>query len=252
MVKRKIVQIDEDLCNGCGECVPNCHEGALQIIDGKAKLVSEVYCDGLGNCLGHCPQDAITIVEKDVEDFDFEETNRHLRKLGREELEKNPLESHLNELKPDLPCGCPGSMVRDLRENNMNDRSLDIDQVSELKQWPVQIHLLPPNAPYFQDSDLLVVADCVGFAYPNLHTKMIKGKSIAVGCPKLDDLEAYKDKIKSIVRYNNLKSITVAIMEVPCCTGLYHIVKEVVEKNGKDIPVFQKIVSISGEVNEEC
>jgi len=246
MAKRKIVEIEEENCNGCGECIPNCHEGALQIIDGKAKLVDEVYCDGLGNCLGHCPQDAIKIVEKDVEDFDYKATNEHLKSMGREELKENPLEESIKD-KPDLPCGCPGTMVQDLREDKKEDSYNMPKQKSELKQWPIQLHLLPPNASFFNDSDLLIAADCTGFAYPNIHSRLLKGKSVVIGCPKLDDLDTYKDRIKGIIEHNNLKSITVAIMEVPCCYGMYQIVEEAIEESNKDITLTKKIISISGD-----
>ncbi len=240
MVKRKMVEIDEKKCNGCGKCIPNCHEGALKIVNGKAKLVSEVYCDGLGNCLGHCPQGAITIVEKEVKEFDFKKTNENLRKLGREELKENPLKKPTPKK---MPCGCPGSMVREVKGNLARDSG---DQPSQLRQWPVQLRLVPPNAPYFKDADLIIIADCVGFANPNLHKELIKGKAIGVGCPKLDNLEEHKQKIQAIIETNELKSVSVAVMEVPCCQGLLMAVEGAVKDSGKNLKVRKIVVGIDG------
>ena len=248
MVKRSIVVIDEEKCNGCGLCIPACHEGALQIVDGKAKLVKDIYCDGLGNCLGHCPQDAIKIVEKDAKEFDFEATNKHLKEIGKQELEENPLEEKTEK----LPCGCPGTMVRDLRgEQNTDSTQISSEeQTSQLKQWPIQLNLLPPNAPFFQNSDLLISADCVGFATPNLHNNLLKGKSIAIGCPKLDNVSEYQEKIQSIIEMSNPKTITVAIMEVPCCHGLYYAVEQATQNSGKEIPVKKIVVGVKGTTKE--
>ncbi len=254
MVKRSIVEIDEEKCDGCGLCITSCHEGALQIVDGKAKLVKDIYCDGLGNCLGHCPQDAIKIIERDVEEFDFKATNTHLKDIGKPELEENPLEEKAKptEEKPkELPCGCPGTMVRDLREEpDAEPDQTSKEQTSQLKQWPIQLNLLPPNVPFFQNSDLLISADCVGFANPNLHNTLLKGKSIAIGCPKLDDISGYKEKIQSIIKMNNLKTITVAIMEVPCCYGLYDAVEQALSDSGQEIPLKKIIVGINGIMSE--
>ncbi|MFH1447590.1 MAG: 4Fe-4S dicluster domain-containing protein [Candidatus Micrarchaeota archaeon] len=241
MVKRKIVEIDEEKCNGCGQCIPNCHEGALQLIDGKAKLVSDVYCDGLGNCIGHCPQDAIMIIEKDVHEFDFEKTNEHLKELGKDELTENPLANNA-QAKPS-PCSCPGAAVRQLKTGGNAGHG-----GSSLAQWPVQMKLLPPNAPFFDNSHLLVSADCVPFANPNFHSQLLNGKSLAIGCPKLDDTGEYKEKLTEIFKHNRIKSVTVAIMEVPCCSGLYEAVKEAVADSGKDIPIIREVVSVSGEL----
>jgi len=241
---REIIEIDEEKCDGCGLCIPNCHEGALAIVDGKAKLVKESYCDGLGNCLGYCPQDAIKIVKKEVNEFDYNATNQHLKDIGREELKENPLEKDAPP-KQDLPCGCPGTMSREIKREN---KESNVKLESELRHWPVQLHLLPPNAPYFQDADLLISADCVPFAHPNFHNELLKGKVVAIGCPKLDDVSAYVTKLTQIFQYNNIKSVTVARMEVPCCYGIQTAVEEAIEKSGKNIPLIEKVISVSGEV----
>ncbi len=249
-MKRKIIEIDEEKCNGCGLCIPNCHEGALQIVNGKAKLVNEVYCDGLGNCLGHCPEDAIRVVEKEVKDFDFKATNKHLKEISKDELKENPLEKSCrgNEIKPDLPCGCPGTMERDLKKEEMTGGNNKTEVVSQLQHWPIQLRLLTPNAACFQDADLLIAADCVGFTNPNFHNQLLKGKTLVIGCPKLDDIEEYKEKIKAIIKCNDLNTITVATMEVPCCHGLYQAVEEALDESGKRITLKKVVVGVDGKV----
>ncbi len=250
MAKRKIVEIDEEKCNGCGLCIPNCHEGALQIINGKAKLVKEQYCDGLGNCLGTCPQDAIKIVEKDVDDFDFNETNKHLKETGKEELKENPLEKQeenkMSPKKDNLPCGCPGTALKSFNPSSSPEQNAE--QASALSQWPVQLSLLPPKAPFFENSHLLVAADCVPFANPNFHSSFLHGKKLCIGCPKLDDIETYTEKLTEIFKQNSIKSVTVAIMEVPCCYGLYSAVEEAMEKSGKKIPIIKEVIGINGDL----
>jgi len=238
MVTRKIVEID-DSCNGCGQCIPNCHEGALEIVDGKARLVSDVFCDGLGNCLGHCPQDAIHVVEKDVDAFDFDATNTHLRASGKAELKENPL-------APKLPCGCPGTAMRDVTP--AGSASANSEQASALRQWPVQLTLLPPSASFFDNAHLLVASDCVPFACANFHSKLLNGKALVVGCPKLDDLESYQEKLTELFKVNRIKSVTVAMMEVPCCLGMHYAVEQAIGDSGKDIPLIKEVVSVSGEL----
>lgn len=252
MVKRKIVRIDEKKCNGCGKCVPNCHEGALQIVDGKARLVSDVYCDGLGNCLGHCPQDAITITEKDVDAFDFKATNKHLRKIGREELAHDPLKQpekgvNVLETKNTMACGCPGTMVREFGQTEKKIAASDMGlQNSELRQWPVQLELVPPNAGFLNGADLLISADCVSAADPNFHTRLLKGRRLLMGCPKLDDVKQYKEKIRTIFELNDINTITVAMMEVPCCQGLYHAVEQALDESGKRITLRKVVLGVDG------
>ncbi len=235
-MKRSIVSIDEEKCNGCGLCIPNCAEGAIKIINGKAKLVDERFCDGLGACLGHCPQDAITITERDAPDFDEAAVKMHLKpKTDEKKVEKS------------LPCGCPGSMAMDFRGDTKAHAGATARQNSELRQWPVQLTLVSPEASYFKDSELLVAADCVPFAYPNFHSDFLAGKSVIIGCPKLDDSDFYVDKLTELLKKNNIKSITLVNMEVPCCFGLQRIVEEAVARSGKVLPIRQTVITIRGE-----
>lgn len=277
MAKRNIIEIDEAKCNGCGVCIPNCPEGALQIIDNKARLVSDLFCDGLGACIGHCPQGAIKVIEREAEPYDERKVManivkhglntikahlKHLKDHGANDYLKeaiaylkennidNPLEEEPTKEKPALPCGCPGSMMRDMRDKHASGApKLDgPEQESELRQWPVQLTLVPPNAPYFNGADLLIAADCVPFAYASFHEKLLKGKTLVVGCPKLDDIESYKNKILQILKTNDIKSITVAIMEVPCCRGMLNAVEQALSECGKDIPMEHKIIGVSGQL----
>jgi len=236
MAKRKIVKIDESKCTGCGLCIPNCAEGALQIVNGKAKLVKDLYCDGLGACLGHCPEGAITIEERNAREFDEEATKKHLEKIKKKEEEK-------------LPCGCPGTAVKTLKDKGVEGEGCRVKgekSESELVNWPVQLKLVPVDAPYFKNSDLLIAADCVGFSYPDFH-ELLKGKALIIGCPKLDDAELYIEKLIQIFKVNSLKSVTVAHMEVPCCFGLNHIVDEALKISGMKIPLKEIIIGIKGE-----
>jgi Fe-S-cluster-containing hydrogenase component 2 len=235
-MNRDIVFIDEEKCNGCGQCIPNCAEGAIKLINGKAKLVDDRFCDGLGACLGHCPQDAITIIKRNAPEFDEVAVKKHLEQP-----------THEKKVQKDLPCGCPGSMAMDLRSDKKETSSVGSRQSPELRQWPVQLMLVSPEASYFKDSDLLVAADCVPFAYPNFHQDFLKGKSVIIGCPKLDDADFYVEKLTELIKKNNLKSITLVNMEVPCCFGLQRIVEEAVKKSGKVLPIRQTVITIRGE-----
>lgn len=230
---RNIVHIDEAKCNGCGQCVTACAEGAIKLINGKAKLVSDVYCDGLGACLGECPQGAITIIKREAPDFDEEAVKEHLSEEQDEE-------------KEEAPC-CPGSRMMDFRGEAPGRRMEAAKQGSELRQWPVQLTLVSPNAPYFKNADLVVAADCVPFAYPNFHPEFLRGRALAIGCPKLDDAESHVKKLSDILRANNIRSVHVVNMEVPCCFGLQHVVEEAIKKSGKVIPLRQSIISVRGE-----
>jgi Pyruvate/2-oxoacid:ferredoxin oxidoreductase delta subunit len=289
MAEREIITIDEEKCNGCGSCVPGCPEGALQIIDDKARLISDLFCDGLGACIGDCPEDAISIIEREAEPYDEVRVMQNIVKQGEntikahlehlknhgetgflkqatDYLEENGIENPLEKkVKVDqaagagtsedkLPCGCPGSKVMDLRDDNKTDTA-DEDtgakQRSELRQWPVQIHLVPVNAPYFDNAELLIAADCVPFAYADFHRGLLKNKILLVGCPKLDDAGFYKDKITDILKENNIKSVTIAHMEVPCCFGLVKLVNEALADSGKDIPVDDITVKVNGEIQED-
>ena len=236
---RKIVHIDEDKCDGCGLCVPSCHEGAIQIIDGKAKLVAENLCDGLGDCLGHCPQDAITIDERPAEPFDEEAVKAHLAEM---------------ETAFEAPAGCPGARAMTFDGGNTREPEeapAGGDAPSRLGQWPVQLALVPPTAPYFQEADLLLAADCAPFAFPGFHEKLLKGRALAIACPKLDDIEPYIDKLAQILRQNEIRSLGVAHMEVPCCLGLVRVAQEAMKRAGKTVPFWTMKLGIRGDVIQE-
>ena len=240
-MKRNIISIDEDKCNGCGICVSACHEGAIQMIDGKACLVTESYCDGLGDCLPECPTGAITMQYREAPDYDEAAVKANMAK--KEEAASHGCEDS------DLPCGCPGTHSRSLghKEHHTAAVPQPVEAQSELRQWPVQIKLAPVNAPYFNNAKLLVAADCTAFAYANLHRDFIKGKITLIGCPKLD-MTDYSEKLAEILRLNEIKSISVLRMSVPCCGGLTHMVKQAIMNSGKMIPWDVTIVSPEGEI----
>ena len=233
---RKIIRIDEEKCDGCGACVPACAEGALQIIDGKAKLVSETYCDGLGACLGECPQGAITIEERAAEEFDEEAVKFHL------EEEKCIMEA--------LPCGCSSATVTQFERQEAPGVApiQTTNQQSMLGHWPVQLTLVPPTAPFLQGVDLVLVADCVPFAYAGFHQDFIKDHAVLVACPKLDDFQAHLKKLTDILSHSSVKSLTVVYVEVPCCAGLTFMVKQAMQLAGKDIPIKEVTISIKGDL----
>jgi Pyruvate/2-oxoacid:ferredoxin oxidoreductase delta subunit len=230
MTLRKIVKIDEDLCDGCGECVPSCAEGAIQVIDGKAKLVSEVYCDGLGACLGECPQDAISLEEREADEFDEAAVEKHLAKK--------------NEPSPpvDVPCGCPGSAMQSFGPK-AEPGLAPVQSQSALSQWPVQLMLVPPGAPFLKQADLLICADCVPFCVPDFHSRYLAGRAVLVACPKLDNLDFYKEKLKQIFAEAQPTSITVLRMEVPCCGG---IVQAVIEARNEVLPNMPVVIHNHG------
>lgn len=234
VVLRKIVKIDEEKCNGCGECIPNCAEGALKIIDGKAKIVKDSYCDGLGACLGHCPQDAIEIIEREADDFDEEAVHLHLESMKKEEL------------TPACNCSTTHAFSTEDAPEPVAEAA---PQGSTLGQWPVQLNLVPIKAPFWNGADLLIMADCVPVAYPTLHAGLLKGKKIAIGCPKFDNGQQYVDKLTEIIKQNDIKSMTVATMEVPCCGGLQMIAELALKASGKLIPTQKLIVTVRGEVH---
>jgi NAD-dependent dihydropyrimidine dehydrogenase PreA subunit len=297
-MKRDILKIDEELCNGCGLCVPNCHEGALQVIDGKVRLISELMCDGLGACIGHCPEGAITIETREADPYNEVKVMeqmvnkgrntiiahlKHLKDHGETGFLKdgvNYLKEHCKELdfnlddllsevhnhgkmhKPtDTPAhshshsggGCPGSkaVVID-RPGNSAGNTETTDQPSELRQWPVQMHLLNPNAQYFRGADLLLTADCVAFSMGNFHGKFLKAKSLAIACPKLDHgTETYVEKLTEMIDTARVNTITVMMMEVPCCGGLLQMVKAALSKASRKVPVKTMIIGISGQILKE-
>ena len=233
-MKRKIVQIDENKCNGCGECIPNCVEGALKIVDGKARLVSDKYCDGLGACLGHCPQDAIRVIEREAESFD------------EEAVKANPVRVNPVRAIHELPRqACPGSQIRQQRPSPATSNVATVN--SQLAHWPIQLHLVPVTAPFFQDADLLIAASCVPFSYGDFHQVMLSGKSLIIACPKLDKTEPYLEKLTEIFRQNNIKSVTVAIMEVPCCQGLLRLVRQALKESGKRMSITVETITVKGE-----
>lgn len=233
-MKRKIVKIHEEKCNGCGLCVNACHEGALELINGKAVLLSDVYCDGLGDCLPQCPVDAIEIIERDAEEFD------------KELVERKMLE---NKEKENLPCGCPGHAAKVIAPKKPIELKEKAELHSQLNQWPVQLKLVSPMAPYFNGAHILVAADCTAFAYANIHEDFMKGKITLIGCPKLDDVD-YSEKLTAILKNNEVKSITVLRMEVPCCSGIVNAVKKAIIASGKLIPWDYKVVNTDGTLLE--
>lgn len=241
-VTRKIIEIDDELCDGCGECVPSCAEGAIRVIDGKARLVEEKYCDGLGACLGECPTGALSMVEREAEEFDDKAVEEYLRS----KIQKGPPD------ETTLPCGCPSAQLQIfVPPASRQDVNWPIPQetsTSALSHWPVKIKLVPATAPFLKGADLLVAADCTPVAYRNFHQDFLKNKVVMVGCPKFDDVQDYLDKFVEIFKTAEIKSITVPIMEVPCCAGLPVILKKAMKKANKNIPVELVVISARGEV----
>lgn len=256
MALRKIVQINEDKCDGCGLCVPSCAEGAIKIIDGKARLLSDNLCDGLGNCLGECPQDAIEIIERDADEFDEAAVHQHLQKEGKA-MNHNHTPNQHSHGGHHHGGGCPGSRMMEInrQENQQKSASVSSDDIEvkikpQLTQWPVQLMLVPQNAPYFEGADLLITADCVPFAYPNYHLDLLKGKKVVVGCPKLDDIQYYTEKLTGILANNNIKSVTVAFMEVPCCGGIVRAAEQALAESGKNITFTKVRIGINGDAQK--
>jgi Fe-S-cluster-containing hydrogenase component 2 len=238
-VVRKIIEIDEELCDGCGQCVLSCAEGSLEIVDGKARVISDNLCDGLGACIGECPQGALRIVEREAEPFDEDAVEAHLKKTAQN--------------APAAPAGCPSAAIRSFpgadpcAEAN-RPAVLESRQRSELTHWPIQIKLVPPTAPFLKGAHLLVAADCVPVAFPSLHQAFLKGRAVMIGCPKFDDVQEYIEKFSDIFKTAGIQSVTTVVMEVPCCSGLPMIVKKGMEKSGKQIPMEIVVVSVRGEI----
>jgi NAD-dependent dihydropyrimidine dehydrogenase PreA subunit len=235
--KRKIVKIDEDKCNGCGACIIACAEGALKIIDGKAKLISETYCDGLGACLGKCPQDAITVEEREAEEFDEVAVEARVQAEKAEEPE---------------PCACPSASVRLFEKQDKTSMTevpvSEADGESRLSHWPVQLALVPPTAPFLKAADLVLAADCVPFAYAGFHRDFLNGNTaLLVACPKLDDFAAHQKKLTEILKQAGIKNLTVLHMEVPCCSGLVHMAKQAILASGNVVPFRDITISTRGE-----
>jgi len=299
-MKRKIIQIDEEKCNGCGLCIPNCQEGAIQIIDDKARLISDLFCDGLGACIGHCPEGAIEIIEREAEPYNEWKVMEILAAKGRntilahlEHLRDHNEQEFLNEaiqyikennidMSPKnnenqemaaaavtghavagkesepVACGCPGSRTMDFRIDEEQvkaagtDVPVTVDTPSELKQWPIQLHLLSPQASYFRNADVVLAADCAAFSMGNFHAKYLKGKSLAIACPKLDsNKESYVQKLTSMIADAKINSLTVIMMEVSCCGGLLQMAKTAREQAQRNVPIKMTVLSVQGELLEE-
>ena len=244
-VKRKIVEIDQERCDGCGQCVLSCAEGAIKIVDGKARLISDQYCDGLGACLGECPRDALRITERDADEFNEQAVEQHLQDSA----------SHRASAVLAPPEGCPSSQTRLLSGREQRPAvpasAPPAGQQSELAHWPVQLRLVQPGASFLRNADLLVAADCTPIAYPNFHRDFLAGKAVMIGCPKFDDAALYREKFAQIFKTAAIKSVTVVVMEVPCCQGLPTIVRRGMEMAGKDVPLRKVTISTEGTVCDE-
>ncbi len=268
-----MIKIDEDKCNGCGVCIPNCPEGALRIIDGKARLISDLFCDGLGACIGHCPLGAISFEEREAQQYEEKKVMenivrqganvikahlKHLKDHGEKEYLRQALEylkengfktEGLADEQRSVPCACPGSTVEDRRkEQETCDSGKKKESASALRQWPIQLNLVPSTAPFLDNADLLIAADCVPFSYGNFHDDFLKGKVLLIGCPKLDDPSYYEEKLAEVFSLNKIKSITCVHMEVPCCFGLVRLVKAALGRSGKDIPLEAVNIGIKGSI----
>ncbi len=240
---RKIIEIDDTLCDGCGECVPSCAEGAIQIIDGKARIVAEKLCDGLGACLGECPTGALQIVEREAEEFDEAAVEAHLERIGKPE--DQPKTTPATQIE----CGCPSSQIKTFAADRA-DSGIPANTFSALSHWPIKIRLVPPKAPFLKNADLLVLADCVAVAYTRLHQELLNGKVVMMGCPKFDDAEGYIQKFAEVFKTAGIKRVTVAAMEVPCCSGLPWIVKKGLEKSGASVPIDEIVIDAKGHIVE--
>ena len=256
---RRIIQIDEEKCNGCGACAKACHEGAISMVNGKAKLMRDDYCDGLGDCLPNCPVDAIHFVEREAAAYDAEAVKQNMLKKQQEEVAKqNAGEGPKAPVKL-FAGGCPGTRMRMMnREESMQNAESEEEgretaksvNKSMLSQWPVQIKLAPVNAPYFDGAKLLVAADCSAYAYGDFHNRFIKGHVTLIGCPKLDNVD-YSEKLTEIIKNNNIKSVTIVRMEVPCCGGLELAAKKALQESGKFIPWQVVTLSLDGQILDE-
>jgi NAD-dependent dihydropyrimidine dehydrogenase PreA subunit len=245
---RDVVEIDEELCDGCGDCVPSCAEGAIQIIDGKARLVSDVYCDGLGACLGICPTGAITVKKREAEAFDEAAVADHLSSLADDAEPAAGVALPMVAGQAPAPS-CPGSKAA-AWDGPAIGKNADAQAVSSgLRQWPIQLHLLPPTAPFLADADLLVAADCAAYSVGGFHRRFLDGRALAIACPKLDShQEIYVEKLATMIDQAGLRQLTVMVMEVPCCNGLVGLVREAQSRAGRQIPATAMVVGVRGEV----
>jgi NAD-dependent dihydropyrimidine dehydrogenase PreA subunit len=248
-VRRKIIEINEELCNGCGECVPSCAEGALEIVAGKARMLAEKYCDGLGACLGDCPTGALRIIEREADDFDEAAVEELL--AGKKEAPANiPVDTPASAAASG--CGCPSAQLRTFQPATpcqaANQPSFTGAAGSGLTHWPIQIRLVPPTAPFLKNADLLVTADCVPLAFPRFHQELLPGRVVMVGCPKFDDAEAYIQKFAEIFKVAGLRSITIARMEVPCCASMRTIIDQALQRSGSSIARKEVVIGVRGEI----
>jgi ferredoxin len=271
-MKRTIIRIDEKKCTGCGVCMPNCPEGALKIIDGKARLISDLFCDGLGACIGHCPEGAIATEEREAEPYEEKRVMENIVKQG-----KNVIAAHLDHLRnhnqtqylgeamdflklrnivlsdpqkkhSEVHAGCPGSRARSIPESGMNIETDTMPRASQLTHWPVQLHLMSPLSPAYQGADVVLAADCVAYAYADFHNDWLAGKALAIACPKLDDgQEIYLEKISALIDEAKINTLTVMTMEVPCCRGLLAMAQQALSKAKRKIPVKSVVISIGGK-----
>jgi len=260
-MKRKIIEIERDLCDGCGLCTTACAEGALALNEeNKAVLVKEIYCDGLGACLDVCPTGALKIVERESAGYDSgaayehvfktrgKEAARQVHGIGETSAPGRPAEAAPERKRSPLMAGCPGSAACEIPgESGEGEGRRAAAAASELRQWPIQLHLVSPYAPYFKGSDLLIAADCTAFALGGFHPDLLRGKRLVIACPKLDDTDGYVEKLAELIKQNSLRSLTVAIMTVPCCSGLYRLVEEAVERSGEAIAVQKSVIHIDGK-----
>ncbi len=249
-ILRKIINIDEELCDGCGQCVPACDEGAIQVINGKAKVVAEKYCDGLGACLGDCPQGAISIIERVADDFDPEAVEVYLKNRAPEESCGCSNNQEGSDTAPStLACGCPSTQMQTLTSSCSDPKPTNnaSSASSALGHWPVQIRLIPAHAPFLKNADILILADCAAVAYASLHQKLLADRVVMMGCPKFDDLPDYEERFTEIFTTNEIKSVTIVTMEVPCCSGMPTAVKSALNRAGKTPPVEEIVLSLKGE-----
>ncbi len=248
-IRRKIVKIDEDKCDGCGLCIMSCAEGALQIIDGKARLISDKYCDSLGACLSECPRGAISIEERQAEPYDEKAVKRHLAGSPPEQACGCPSAAVRQfEKKDDLPCGCPSSSVAQFKPAGTGSENTSESEPSQLSHWPVQLSLVPPTAPFLQGADVLLAADCTAFACGGFHRDYLRKHALLVACPKLDNFEAHLARLSEILSRSDIRSLTVLRMEVPCCAGLTRMAGQAILSSRKEIPFKEAIISTRGEL----
>ena len=248
IIMRKIIEIDEDLCTGCGQCVVDCAESALEVIDGKAKVVNEVFCDGLGACMEGCPTGALTIIEREAPEFSEEAVEKHLENLKETETHDHCATGEIGN----IACNCAGSAAKTFDLSGIDAPVNSGNVSSQLRHWPVQMNLISPLAPYYKNADVLLAADCTAFSFGGFHSELLKGKSLAIACPKLDQgHESYIEKIRSLIDDAKINTLTVAMMEVPCCSGLLKLAQEAVKRASRKVPIKYIIISSQGELLKE-